>query len=180
VYVDNLNAGTAKVSAVGKNGCYGKSEPLEFAINKKNFKSVKIAKLGTMVYRSHLENLNPKVSSGKTVLEKDVDYTITAEEYGESSFGTKKKIKVKLTFAPLESSVNFAAGTTKTVTVTLVKRSLASKLTTKVVDEEGVVAVYYNGVKLTENTDYTVSEKRNGDRTITGIGIYTGKRLLKK
>jgi uncharacterized protein YdaL len=122
----------------------------------------------------------------------DKDYKLTAEESSKVNFLGKSTAVLKITLTALEDS-NYVTGSTKTLNVTIVKRSLTNRICTKITVGEAkltvagaqpAVTVVYNGETLTAGTDYTLTYKNNtkfgtGQVIITGAGNYSGKRTVK-
>jgi DUF917 family protein len=99
---------------------------------------------------------------------------------------------LNITLTALEGS-NYVTGSTKTLKVTMIKRSLTNRICTKLTVSDAKltstgaqpeVTVVYNGETLVEGTDYTLKYKNNnkigkGQVIITGTGNYSGKRTVK-
>lgn len=192
IYKNNVQAGnTAEVTVVGRNQYYGK-QTVSFSIAPKDFSRVKVTGLSKLMFQKTIADLNPLVKDGSTILIKDRDYTLSANEITSGGFLSKKTMTVELTFTPTTQNPNYAAGTNKVMKVILVKRNLTNRLVTKVtlnadsvpLGTNPAVTVTCYGERLVEGRDYTVTYKNNQKAgkakvMVKGMGDYTGSRTLK-
>ena len=184
---DNIAQGTATVTATLK-GNYDGTLTKTFTITPYSVSRLSVAGIKTQYYSNGAElKPEPVVKFGKTVLKKDVDYTLAY--LNNTAVG-----KATVTVTGKDGS-NFAG--TKTLTFAIAKHSIkaADVLVEGVSDvvydgtakTQPLVVKYDNGttdgVTLVEGNDYKVVYANNtrvgtARITITGLGVYTGSRVV--
>ena len=203
VYKNNVDAGVATCYVVGKGKCAGISKEAHFTIEPQDISKAQIKKKVTMYWRESIDELRPVVSYRGVYLGKDVDYVMEVPDISTAEFKEKlvsmNNIPVSLVIRPSENNKNFVDKTGKGLVQTLKisKRNIKSTLITnviggKTVSENGIanpkITVKYLNEVLTEDVDYKVTKlkvftTKNGNikkvkATVTGIGIYKGKRKI--
>lgn len=206
VYSGNVNAGLAKVQIVGlynkkKNtGYYGVSEPVYFEIKQKSFKKVSVSSVAAIPKSGSLENITLTVKDGKRILTEGLDYWVDysniLDDKGQilsDKITVGQKYDVTLYAYDGGNYLTTGEDGKRVVKVKFGQLNLASNtakidLTLTSADATGVTVVY-NGVKLEQNTDYTVSkikqDRKTGKYTVTIKAVkgkqcsYKGSRSIK-
>lgn len=168
-YENNINAGTGYVLIEGI-GNYRTESPVKvpFTINKLTITPV-IEDINAVTYNGSQQRPNVVVKNNGTVMEKDVDYTISYEN--NINAGNDALVVIK----PVESS-NYTfdtslANSSKHFTINPYSLTLDDvKLEYDYIKYDGLekepkVTITANGIKLIENVEYTLSYTDNIDPT---------------
>lgn len=84
-YVDNVNAGTAKVRIVGTGSFAGQTDWLEFTIAPADISTTTIAPIDAITYTSNAITPEPPITMGSMTLVKDQDYTLAYDRNVDAS-----------------------------------------------------------------------------------------------
>lgn len=200
IYVNNINAGTASVYAVGitkkGKGYYGVTSPATFKINPADFSKSTVKGSTVFPINCNVKNLDITLKDGKNILTKDVDYTIDFSSVADSSGKLKSDIVAGKKYEVLikaNSNGNFMNNSTKSVKISFTKLNLASKtanVTSKLYEVKDTknfkLDVTYNGIKLVQGTDFTATLKysKSTDTYTATIkatqnSIFKGSRTIK-
>ncbi|MCH5248596.1 MAG: hypothetical protein J1E98_01620 [Lachnospiraceae bacterium] len=192
---DAENAATVRVVGVTKKGkgYYGVTAPVKFDIGKKDFAKVKVASVPNIPLTGKVSDITFTVKDGKHILTEDeeftVDYGAIKNPDGSIKDGIKTGEKYKITLKAVNGK-NYTDDSTKEVTVKFGQLNLGSKtakMTVTIKDPtQNKVEVVYNGVTLTDGTDYTATvklDKKKGTYTVTIKAVkksaYKGTKVFK-
>ena len=173
-YKDNVDAGEATMTLTGSGANFSGTAEVKFAIGKASIANASVSALGAKTYTGKGQIQNPTVKLGQKTLS-DADYsvsyannvnagtaTMTLTGKGRNLTGTKK-----MTFAINKAQISKAS------TSGIVAKTYTGSAVTL------APAATFNGRKLVQGTDYTLSYKNNvnaGNATVTfiGKGNFTG------
>lgn len=170
---NDTNAATVRVVGVSKNGkgYYGVSNPVTFAIKQKDFSKVSVSSVPAIPKTRILSDVTFTVKDGKHILAEGVDYTVDYSNIAEEDRSIKSGIaigtKYEVYLKPVSGNYNYQPDTKKIVKVKFGQQSFASKtanVSIKILDpEQQKVKVRYNGIFLTQGTDFTatVTKEKN-------------------
>lgn len=173
-YKDNINAGTASVVITGI-GYYTGTLIKTFTISSKNINSASVSGIiAENTYTGQRIEQTPVVKMGETILEKNIDYTIS---YSDNTDVGNAKIYIK-------GINNYSQTIYESFKIVPLSMDMVQINDFKSYSYSGTAikpepVVTYNGVTLRKGTDYSVEYENNinvGDATviITGMNNYTG------
>lgn len=188
-YSNNKNVGTAKVTIKGKGNFYG-SKTVTFKIVKSSNSSSVSGSIS--MNRVTLQRVEDQVYTGKYIkpevvltydgeeLDEGTDYTVTYSDNKNVGYG-KIYIKGKGDFSGSKTVYFKIEGKNISISKTTVSTVLNQKYTGSYIKPS--VVVRYDGEKLEEGTDYTLSYSNNKNVgtariTIKGKGNYTGSKTV--
>ena len=174
-YTDNINAGTATVTATGKGNYAGATGSATFTINAKALTDAMVTlSATTFVYNGSVQKPTVTVKDGNKTLTQNTDYTIT--NAGGTAVGTYNVV--------VKGKGNYSGTITKQFTISANAGALTVTPTTTSytydgTEKEPAVTVKSGTTTLTANTDYTVVYSNNTNVgtatvTVTGKDNYAG------
>lgn len=157
-FKNNVNAGTATVTATGKGNYTGKTSTT-YTITPCDLSTASISSPGTQTYTGSQIKPTPKVTLSNNELTPGVDFTF--------SYGANIEPETGGTITITAKGSNCTGSASKTFTIS--KASIANAVVTGIASEyqetgsqiTPVPTVTFNGKKLTLDTDYTVSYGTN-------------------
>ena len=173
-YSDNINAGTATVSFIGK-GNYTGTLNATFTINPANIGTALITGINDMGYTGSAITQEPLVTLDGKTLEKDTDYTVSYDN--NTAIGTAT--------VTIKGIGNYEGTIEKAFSIiapTDISSATVAEIESQHYTGNGIepdLTVTFDGKTLVKGTDYTVSYEDNVEIgtakfTVTGCGIYTG------
>ena len=172
-YKDNINAGTATVTIIGKGNFAGENN-LTYTINPVTIENYTFTKLVNKTYTGNPVTQEINVKNGVLNLEKDTDYTVSY----------KNNTNVGTATVTVTGIGNYTG--TKTFTFKIVSENISKVNVTEIGEHiytgnaiTPAVTLTYNGRTLVSGKDYTVSYTNNvnvgtATITLTGKGNLTG------
>ena len=173
-YSNNRNVGTATVTVTGR-GNYSGTKTTTFRIIGKDISNTTVNSIDTQRYTGDEIRPSVTVKIGTTVLQRNVDYTLTYRDNvepgtasilisGAGSYGGSKTVTFKI------AQVSLSSATVKVANQTYNGKAKTPDVTVKL-----------NGEVLAEDDDYEVEYRNNkkpGKATvvITGLGAYSGTK----